>query len=140
MFTKELSTKILRLIDEREMTIESLAEAAGLTREFVSNIVNCKQVPTLTSFEKICSAFELEPNDLLISEKSKSADRMKPIRVSKVLCHKQLNNVYAYSPICPVCNSLLKSNWQSYCDSCGQRLSWERFFDSEVILENPKYK
>lgn len=139
MFSKELSTKILKLIDERNMTLESLSEASGLSRRFLNNVTSGKQVPTLNSFEKICSALELEPNDLLINEKSKSSEKSKAIQVNSVYCHRE-GNVYSYIPVCPHCNSLLSNDWQSYCDYCGQRLSWERYFDSNLTFEKPQRK
>ena len=71
MFSNELATKILMLIDERNMTLEALSEASGLSRRFINNVTSGKQVPTLNSLEKICSAFEVEPNDLLINDKYK---------------------------------------------------------------------
>lgn len=139
MFSKELSAKLLKIIDEREMTLVSLAEAAGLTREFIGKIASGKQVPTLNSLEKICSALELEPNDLLISEKSKSKEKSQAMRVNTVYCSRK-GNIYSYIPICPSCNTLLHNDWQSYCDNCGQKLSWKRYIDSKVIMEKPSKK
>ena len=139
MFTKELSTKLLNIIDERNMTLESLSEAAGLSRKFIGNVTSGKQVPTLSSFERICSALELEPNDLLINSKSKTADKSKPMRVDTVYCQRK-DNVYSYIPVCPRCNSLLDNDWQSYCDTCGQKLSWKRYIDSKVVTDKPPKK
>lgn len=139
MFTKELSANILKIVNERDMTLVSLAEAAGLTREYVGNIASGKQVPTLTSFEKICSALELEPNDLLVNEKSKTGERAKAMRVNTSYCQKK-GDISSYIPICPNCNSLLQNSWQSYCDYCGQKLSWERYIKSNVTMDLPHRK
>lgn len=137
MFTRELSIKIWQMIDERGMTLEELAEAAGLCRKFVGNIASEKQVPTLDSFEKICSALEVEPNDLLISSKSKLDGKAIPMCVD-TLYQKIENGRSIFLPICPSCNMLLHNNWQSYCDNCGQKLSWKEYVHSKVISEKPK--
>lgn len=139
MFSKELAVKILKLIDKNNMTLEALSEASGLSRKFINNITNGKQVPTLNSLEKLCSAFEVEPNDLLINEKSLDHERSTAMFVNTVYCS-NLKSPFAYTPICPHCNSLLQNNWQSYCDNCGQKLSWKHFTDSKVIMEKPSKK
>ncbi len=139
MFSKELATKILKLIDEKNMTLESLSEVSGLSRRFISNVTSGKQVPTLNSFEKICSALELEPNDLLISDKSKNEARSIAMCVNTVYCNNQ-ENLSEYIPICPYCNTLLQNDWQSYCDNCGQKLSWKHFIYSKVVMQKPQRK
>lgn len=138
MFSKELATKILKLIDERNMTLEALSEASGLSRRFINNVTSGKQVPTLNSLEKLCSALELEPNDLLLNDKSKEEERSVAMFVNTVYCNNK--NLTTYTPICPYCNSLLQNNWQSYCDICGQKLSWKHFIDSKVIMQKPERK
>ena len=30
-----------------------------------------------------------------------------------------------YYPVCPRCGSTMEREYQSYCDRCGQRLSWD---------------
>lgn len=112
MFKNQLSIQMLRAIDEKELTLETLSEAAGLSRRFIGNIVNGKQVPTLDSFEKICSALELEPNDLLLSDKSKKHNKSHPLRVTQVYCRKDAGG-FSYIPVCPHCNALLESENQS---------------------------
>lgn len=139
MFSKELAVKILKLVDERNMTIEELSEASGLSRRFITNITSGKQVPTLNSLEKLCSALEVEPNDLLINDKSKNQERSMAMLVDSVYCNNQ-KSLSTYAPICPHCNSLLQNNWQSYCDNCGQKLSWKHFLESKVIMQQPHKK
>ncbi|MBE6809047.1 MAG: helix-turn-helix transcriptional regulator [Ruminococcaceae bacterium] len=137
MFVKELASNILKVIDENNMTLESLSEKSGLSRRFINNIISGKQVPTINSLEKLCSALELEPNDLLINCKSKDKDRSVAMYVNTVYCNKR-ENIYTYTPICPYCNSLLQNHWQSYCDNCGQKLSWKHLINSNVIMKKPQ--
>lgn len=139
MFSKELAVKILKLIDERNMTLEALSEASGLSRKFIDNVTSGKQVPTLNSLEKLCSALEVEPNDLLINEKSKDSERSTAMFVNTVYCNNQ-KNLSAYIPVCPYCNALLQSTWQSCCDNCGQKLNWKHFINSKVIMKKPLIK
>ena len=139
MFSKELATKILKLIDERNMTLESLSEASGLSRRFINNITSGKQVPTLNSLEKLCSAFEVEPNDLLINDKSKNEARSIAMFVNTVYC-KNSEIFSTYTPICPYCNTLLQNDWQRYCENCGQKLSWKHFIKSKVVIQKPSKK
>ena len=137
MFSKQLSYQMLKIIDQRKLTLEGVSEAAGLSRKFVGNIVNGKQVPTLESFEKLCTALELEPNDLLLSDKSKTKEKSAPKRVNKVFCSNQ-NEKHRLIPVCPSCNSLLGTEKQSYCDVCGQRLRWDNYSKSEITFEKPR--
>ena len=139
MFSNELATKILMLIDERNMTLEALSEASGLSRRFINNVTSGKQVPTLNSLEKLCSALEVEPNDLLINEKSKDQERSVAMLVNTVYCNCK-ENPSTYTPICPFCNTLLQSDWQSFCDNCGQKLSWKNFLKSKLIMQKPQKK
>ena len=137
MFTKELSLQMLKVIDHRKLTLEKVSEATGLSRKFIGNIINGKQVPTLDSFEKICSALELEPNDLLLNEKSRFPSKSEPMCVCAAL-YRENSGTANLIPICPSCNSLLTSELQSYCDSCGQRLSWKKYHKSDITFENPR--
>ena len=136
MFSKELASKILKLIDEKNITLEALSKWSGLSRKFISNVTSGKQVPTLNSLEKLCSALEVEPNDLLINDKSKASERSVAMLVDTVYCNIG-KNPPTYTPVCPLCNALLQNNWQSYCDICGQKLSWKHFLNSKVIMNKP---
>lgn len=132
MFTKEFAAKLLKIIDERNLTIESVADLSKLSSRFISNLINEKQKPTLESFEKICSALQLEPNELLLNEKSKQPEKSKPMAVTKIFCRDR-NNVYTYRAVCPACDKPLQSDWQSYCDRCGQRLNWEQYSKADLV-------
>ena len=137
MFSNELSAKILKIVNERNLTLESLSEAAGLSRKFIGNIANRKQVPTLDSFERICAALQLEPNDLLLSEKSKQPGKSEALEVTQILKEESKGR---HLPICPGCNKPLSRDNQAYCDSCGQRLSWQKFSTANVIFGLPRKK
>ena len=139
MYSKIFPINLLKAIDEKELTIESLSQLSGLTREYLSRVVNGKQVPTLTSLEKICSAVEKEPNELLMIAESLSGERAKAMKVNTAYCQHKGNTV-CNLPVCPYCNSLLPTDWQSCCDYCGQRLSWEDYVNCKVIMKKPQRK
>ena len=139
MFLNVLSVKIMSTMDERKLTLEESSRKTGLSRRFLNNVINGTQAPSINSLEKICSALELEPNELLISEKSKDAQHSIPMCVNTLYCSNP-KKISTYSPVCPRCNTLLQNDWQSYCHECGQRLSWKNFLDSKTILRKPDKK
>ncbi len=139
MYYKEFASNLMQLMGERRMTLEQLSLSTGLSRRFLSNVINCRQVPTLISVEKICSALEKEPNELLMNQKSRRGERAKAMKVNTSYCQRK-DNIFSYIPVCPRCNSLLPSDWQSYCDFCGQRLNWQHYLDSEVTMKKPQRK
>ncbi len=139
MFVKEMAVNVLKIMDERKMTLESLSKKSGLSRRFLNNILSGKQVPTINSLEKLCSALDVEPNDLLTNVKSKDEQRSIAMCVNTVYCNNQ-KKFSTYTPVCPCCNSLLQTDWQYFCDNCGQKLSWNHFLDSKVIMQKPRKK
>ena len=137
MFKRELSIKLIKIIDEKKMTVKSAAELLNISRKYLSNIISEKQTPTIDVLENICSGFGVEPNDILISEKSKQADKSKTLEVEQILCDKQTYNP-KHSPICPNCHKSLIRDNQAYCDYCGQRLGWNNYLNAEIVYELPK--
>lgn len=37
-------------------------------------------------------------------------------------------------PVCPRCGITLEREYQSYCDRCGQRLSWRSLRKAKIVL------
>lgn len=137
MFKKVLSLKLLKIIDERKLTVKSLSELTNLSRNYVSNIIDEKQVPTIDSLENFCSGLNVTPDELLISEKSKSPDKSKAMPVTKVFCKDRTFDA-EHKPICPNCKKLLWRDNQAYCDMCGQRLSWLNYSKAELVCKLPE--
>lgn len=40
---------------------------------------------------------------------------------------------YAY-PICPRCRQSMDREYMSYCDRCGQKLSWEQLDNATILM------
>lgn len=132
MFRRELSINLMRIIDENNLTVKSVSELANLSRKYLSNIISEKQTPSIDVLENICSALGVEPNDLLISEKSKQMGKSEALEVSEILKERMTER---YHPLCPACSKLLVRDNQAYCDACGQRLSWHNYSKAEIIYK-----
>ena len=130
MFAKELSNKLLKIIDEKELTVSGLAELTHISRKYMSNLISQKQNPSLEILENICSALEVNPDELLISDKSKQNNKSSPMKVEHIL----YNGKKDYSPLCPDCQKKLHRDNQAFCDYCGRRLSWKDYSKAEIIL------
>ena len=63
--------------------------------------------------------------------KSKEAlSYREPMKVREACCYHRSQNAYA---ICPRCGAPMEREYQSYCDRCGQALSWNSFDTLEII-------
>lgn len=136
MFSRSLAVALLKLIDEKNISQEDLAEICHLSDRFIRNVISERQIPSLDSFEKICSGLEVDPNDLLIAENSRLPVKSKPVQVNQVLCRNQ-NHHNDYYALCPSCKKPLEREYQNYCDFCGQRLGWKQYHRAELIYEIP---
>ena len=50
----------------RGLTQARLAEQAGLTNNYISNIETCHSIPSLETLVRLCQVLEITPNDLLL--------------------------------------------------------------------------
>ena len=57
----------------------------------------------------------------------------RPERVVSVRCYRGTHGDISF-PVCPRCRNTMQREYQSYCDRCGQRLSWRDFEKAVVIL------
>lgn len=60
--------------------------------------------------------------------------------IEEMIAHRQpllirecvrFKNGYTY-PVCPKCQCTLNRDYQAYCDRCGQKLSWRRFYRAKI--------
>lgn len=63
---KAMAKRMSKIRKEKGMTQAQLAEKAGLTNNYISNIETQHSIPSLETLVKICAALEVTPNDLLI--------------------------------------------------------------------------
>lgn len=129
IFIDNLSSSILRLCNELDLSYEKGAELCGLSERYFGKIVRRKTAPTLLTLEKLCVGFKVRPDELLLPAGGK--DRMV---VSQTLCLDCTDGLCEYA-LCPGCGRTLEREGQKYCDRCGQRLDWEEFFVRRALNE-----
>ncbi len=130
MFSKNLSAALLKIIDEKNITQEDLAEICDLSPRFIGNIIRGHSSMRLDTFEKICSGLEVTPDEILIPKNSPPVSAINTKQVTQVF---YLNDSVGGFPICPNCKRTIEHEFQSFCDRCGQRLGWKEFKSAEVV-------
>ena len=130
MFSKNLSTALIRFIDDEGITQEELAERCNLSARFVGNVIRGHSQMRLDTFENICAALEVTPNDILVPKCSRPNDKSQIMQVSQIFYVSDVNGSF---PVCPACRVTIEREYQSYCDRCGQRLGWKHYKTAEVI-------
>ena len=60
----------------------------------------------------------------------------RPMAVSQFRSYRAEGRALSY-PVCPRCGSTMEREYQSYCDRCGQRLSWDAPHPAGAILTKP---
>ncbi len=128
-FSENLSKALAKHIKENNSTQLQLANESNLSHRFVGDIIRGDSVPTLRTFEQICAALEVTPNDLLLKEEYNIIES-KP--VTKVFWNRKTGD-RGYYPICPNCNITLEREYQAYCDRCGTKLSWKSYNKAEIV-------
>lgn len=129
MFEDNLSAALLRLLEEKEISQEKLAESSNLSFRYINKIIGRKASPTITSLEKICSALEITPNELLLTEDFNNSVVKSVITVKQI----KKNGKITYQPICPHCGKLLKSENIVFCNHCSGKLSWQKYSGASVV-------
>lgn len=127
MFLDNLSSAVLRLCDEHDLTYETASERCDLSSRYFGDIARRKTSPSITTLEKLCTGFQRTPNDLLIPSSTPSdiSFRQK-MPVTCVRWYPGAHGMCAF-PVCPRCDITMEREYQFFCDRCGQRLDWEAF-------------
>lgn len=134
MFLDNLSASILRLCDSRKLSYEAASERCELSSRYFGDIARGKTAPTVHTLEKLCVGFDLTPNDLLIPTPMQQELTFRaPMRVTQVRCLRWSCGIVSF-PVCPRCRITLEREYQTFCDRCGQCLSWKRFSKATIIL------
>lgn len=127
MFSDNLSTSLLKIIEERKLSQQKLANATNLSCRYISGIICKTSSPTIKSLEKICTALDVTPNELLIPK-----DIVLTLEINKVLFYKNDNKII---PLCPHCNKPLKQEFIGYCNHCSGKLSWKNYTNAKIIYK-----
>ncbi len=134
MFLDNLSTNVLHLCGENNLTYESASERCDLSSRYFGDIARKKTAPTISTLEKLCVGFDRTPNELLlpatIQQRLSYREKM---RVTHIRCYGGRYSLMSF-PVCPRCGVTMEREYQSYCDRCGQCLDWTGFSKATVIL------
>lgn len=140
MFLDNLSASVLRLCDTRKLSYEAASERCDLSSRYFGDIARGKTAPTILTLEKLCVGFDLTPNDLLIpSDLWQEITFRTPMLVTAIRYYRCHYGNTSY-PVCPRCGITLEREYQTYCDRCGQCLSWKDFARSTIIFPETKSK
>lgn len=136
MFSKELSSSILGICDSRDLSYETASELCDLSPRYFGSIARGKTAPTVNTLEKLYKGFEKAPNELLgFSTSDEELSYRIAVQVMHYRRHLSYNVSYAIFPVCPRCRCNLDREYQSFCDRCGQKLSWDFFHYATLMPE-----
>lgn len=138
MFSDALSAAVLRLCKTHRLSYESAALRCGISPSHYASVARKSAAPSILVLEKICTGFQLTPNDLLVQPtiRQELCFRL-PMPVTHVR-RLQYRSGFTSYPICPRCKATFEREYQRYCDRCGQRLHWQEFSKANVILADGK--
>ena len=124
MFLDNLSANVLQLCDFYHLSYERGAERCAISSRYFGSIVRGKTAPTIVTLEKLCTGFDLTPNDLLISSAlQQELAYRQPLPVTQIRCFRFASGLTGF-PVCPRCKCTMEREYQIYCDRCGQTLDW----------------
>ena len=127
MFSDKLSASLLQLCETRHLSHEAAAQYCRLSSRQFCNLVQQESPPTMTDLESICQAFDVSPNELLGYPYPDDLRFRKSTAVISARLVRSSELIVIY-PICPQCRLPISREFQRFCCSCGQALSWEAFY------------
>ncbi|MCM1009816.1 MAG: helix-turn-helix transcriptional regulator [Fusobacterium sp.] len=94
-YQKLINTNIKALRQEHHLTQEEFAEKIGISIQGLSNIERNRYQPTAETVDKICSAFEITPAQLLVTKNKTNEDTINNIVTLLGVCPpKKLKKIY----------------------------------------------
>ncbi len=137
MFSKKLSTSVLSICDSRDLSYEAASELCDLSPRYFGSIARGKTAPTVNTLQKLCVGFDRTPNELLgFSTTDEELSYRIAMQVTHYRRHLSLYHSCSVFPVCPRCHCNLEREYQSFCDRCGQKLSWDFFHYATLMPEN----
>lgn len=131
MFLENLSANLLRLCENQALSYEAASEKCRLSARHFGSVVRGQASPRIDMLEKLCTGFEVTPNDLLLP--ADPASYSQPMPVTQVRSYSFDHSRTSY-PVCPKCGLTLDREYQGYCDRCGQCLDWSCYENAAVVL------
>ena len=134
MFRDALSASLSLLCDETGLSYAAASRLCHCSSRCFRNIVHRVSVPNIDVLEGICDGFGKTPNCLLQVTPDMEKDSYRtPMRVEFVYAYRSGKDTVCF-PICPRCVRTMEREYQSFCDRCGQRLSWHGFNKAAIIM------
>ncbi len=134
MFLDNLSANVLQLCNYYHLSYEQASERCSLSSRYFGSIARGKTAPSVLTLEKLCTGFNLTPNDLLItSAMQRELAYRQPLTVTQIRCYRYLTGLTGF-PLCPRCGCTMEREYQRYCDRCGQCLDWSDFEKAALLL------
>ena len=133
MYLDALSDSLSRLCGETGLTYEAASRHCRCSSRHFSAIIRRKSVPSIAILENLCDGFGRTPNCLLqVPDDIREESYRMPMRVEAVRAYPLGNGVITF-PVCPRCDASIRQDYQSFCDRCGQQLSWREFENAAVL-------
>lgn len=134
MFSDALSIAVIQLCQSYHISYRAAAERCGISPRYYVAIARKNASPSIMILEKICNAFELTPNDLLMIPVLQHQLSFRiPMPVTQIQYYYSGFKGFTTYPICPKCGITLEREYQSYCDRCGQALGWKSFSEATIL-------
>ena len=128
LFSENIACWLSNYCSKSGMAPSVLSRQCGLHKSAVSRYIRKRNQPMLFTIEKLCYCLGVSPNDLLLTEQGSVTSYRMPLRVKEAVLFMDCN---CYS-LCPKCNCTLSREYQSFCDRCGQCLSWAQYPNVEI--------
>ncbi len=94
-YQKLINSNIKALRQKHGLTQESFSEKIGISLQGLSNIERNKYQPTAETVDKICKAFHITPQQLLVTNSDSNQDIIENITVLLNQCSaKNLKKIY----------------------------------------------
>lgn len=103
-------TNVLRILDERGMTKSELAETAGMSLSFLSDLTNGKANPSLKILEQIASALE-SPLPMLLESSDLDREALDAIAGGK-MPHSLPNGYVRICAVLPEAQAFIVRKWE----------------------------
>jgi DNA-binding XRE family transcriptional regulator len=130
----EIGKNIVRLRKQKGITQEWLALESEMAVSYLRSIEHGTANPTIDALDRLARVLNVSIESIIdLSGETKDAESYRePMPVAEVLV---LPHVVGGFSVCPRCRTTMEREFQSYCDRCGQRLSWDDLHHAKVITE-----
>ena len=133
--SERIGKNIVQLRKQKGITQEYLALESEMAVSYLRAIEHGVANPTIDALDRLAKVLNvsiesvIDPKD---NTGTKEETYREPMPVTEVLVLPKVSSEFS---VCPRCRSSLEREYQSYCDRCGQHLSWNDFHHAKVITK-----